>query len=82
MHTRNLTSNQVRKELGLSGNRSGSIFDISNMLCDRIGCYGGCNGLYYSQKEVAELSYAFWRMKNEYEMPAVVNEIYDMWYAN
>ena len=81
MLTRNLTNNQARKIIGLAGNRSSAIFDISDMLCNRIGSYGGCNGLFYSQKEVAELVYAFWRIGNGYEMEAVVNEICDMWYA-
>lgn len=80
--TRNLTNNQVRKKIGLAGNRSGAIYDISSMLCEKIGSYGGCNDLYYSEKETAELFYAFWRIDNGYEMKAVVNEIYDMWYAN
>jgi len=78
MHTRNLSVDQIRKELELHTNQNGFILEISDLLCEKLGSYGGCNGLYYSQAELAELVYFMWRKGRGYEIGAIVNEIYDM----
>lgn len=71
----------MNERLELS-NKSKKLHEVSNLLGTKIGSYGGYNETYYNYREFIEIRYLLSREKEGYEIPAIVNEIYDMWYKS